>query len=264
MASTADGLEPRHEDALRRILQAETALRGLSGGDDEFTLYYSGEGPEILHGGWDRSWAVPSTQIVDDLGELRLVRIGSADGKGRSFSLSIGGRRKAEELVERLSEPAVTGRSAAEVELEDSVAKKIFVVHGHQRRDEIARFIRRVTGIDPIVLDEQAGRGRTIIEKFEEEARPAAYAVVLLTEDDLGKGKNEDQLEPRARQNAILELGYFIGRIGRQNVAVLHEEKVDILSDYTGVEYISFSDNWQTKLMRELSAAGIRIDPAGI
>jgi predicted nucleotide-binding protein len=49
-------------------------------------------------------------------------------------------------------------------------------------------------------------------------------AFILLTPDDTG-GKNTQNLRPRARQNVIFELGFFISALGR-NRAVVYAEKV--------------------------------------
>ncbi|HEX4463467.1 MAG TPA: nucleotide-binding protein [Solirubrobacterales bacterium] len=142
--------------------------------------------------------------------------------------------------------------------------KKIFLVHGHSRKDELARFLERSTGVDVTILEEQPGRGRTIIEKFEGEAGGAAFAVVLLTADDVGAAMDEQaNLRPRARQNVVLELGYFVGRIGRENVVALHDPEVELPSDYTGVEYVPLDGDWKHKLMTELGAAGFDVKHPG-
>ena len=139
----------------------------------------------------------------------------------------------------------------------DEESRQIFVVHGHSRESEVARVVQEITGRQPVLLSEQPGRGKTIIEKFEAHAGRAGFAVVLLTADDLGAAKDHSEnLNPRARQNAILELGWFLGKIGRENVAVLYDDGVKLPSDYEGVEYISFADDWCWKLNRELKDAG--------
>ncbi len=141
----------------------------------------------------------------------------------------------------------------------------IFIVHGHdtEAKVSVARFIEKL-GLNAKILHEMPNKGRTIIEKFEDYSN-VGYAVVLLTPDDLGatKGK-EDKLKPRARQNVIFELGYFIGKLGRKRVCVLHKENVEIPSDYTGILYLKMDkeDAWTHKLAREMKEGGIKIDPA--
>ena len=74
--------------------------------------------------------------------------------------------------------------------------------------------------------------------------------------------KNLVNLLPRARQNVIFELGFFIGALGRDRVCALHKGEVEIPSDFSGVLWIRMGaeDAWQLKLARELKAAGINVD----
>ena len=114
------------------------------------------------------------------------------------------------------------------------------------------------------MLEEQPDAGRTIIEKFEQHAVEAGYAVVLLTSDDEGReAGTQDELRPRARQNVILELGFFIGELGRGRVALLYEEGVELPSDIVGVLYLPLdaAGAWKTKLAREMHDADVGIDP---
>ena len=97
----------------------------------------------------------------------------------------------------------------------------------------MAKFVRNL-GIKPVVLFEEPGKGQTIIEKLESNS-DVLFAVVLLTPDDFGQATEEGKLQPRARQNVVLELGYFLGKLGRANVAVLYDESVELPSDYHGV-----------------------------
>lgn len=140
--------------------------------------------------------------------------------------------------------------------------KKVFIVHGHDEaaRETVARFIEKLE-LTPIILHEQVSAGRTIIEKLEAFAE-VGYAIVLLTPDDEGRKKNEVSLKDRARQNVILELGYFIGKLKRENVCALHKGTVEIPSDYLGVLFVPFDDSngWQLKLAKEMKAAGLKID----
>jgi hypothetical protein len=137
-------------------------------------------------------------------------------------------------------------------------SKNVFIVHGHdgEARESVARFLTNI-GFVPIILHEQANRGRTVIEKVEANS-DVGFAIVLLTPDDEGRAKDASQLEPRARQNVLLELGYFIGRLGRENVCALMRGIVEIPSDFAGVvwEPMDAGNGWKQSLGRELEAAG--------
>jgi predicted nucleotide-binding protein len=148
--------------------------------------------------------------------------------------------------------------------------KDVFVVHGHDHgiKETVARFLSKLR-LNPIILHEQPDQGRTIIEKFEKYA-DVSFAIAVFSGDDLGIAKREipenqsiDRLvRPRARQNVVLEFGYFVGRLGRKNVAAIVENGVETPSDYSGVLYIPFddADGWRLRLVKELKAAGLDVD----
>lgn len=139
---------------------------------------------------------------------------------------------------------------------------KIFIVHGQDVaiRESIARFIERL-GFEAVILHEQANRGGTIIEKIEAN-RDVGFAIVLLTPDDEGRKMGDSNLAPRARQNVLLELGYFMAYLGRPNVCALRRGDVDIPSDFAGVVWTDLDAGgaWKTSLGRELAAAGYPVD----
>lgn len=145
-----------------------------------------------------------------------------------------------------------------------SDSRTVFLVHGQDSAAEniAARFVEKLD-LNLIILHEQPNQGRTIIEKFQDYS-DVAFAVVLLTPDDRGGLATlpyESQSE-RARQNVIFELGYFIGRIGRNRVCALYSEGVEIPSDYSGVLFVKFDEAgaWRLSLAKEIKAAGINID----
>jgi predicted nucleotide-binding protein len=140
----------------------------------------------------------------------------------------------------------------------------VFIVHGHDvtARDALARFVEKL-GLRAVILHEQPNKGRTIIEKFTENAN-VGFAVVLLTPDDRGgpAGDAPTSQRFRARQNVILELGFFLGKLGRHRVCALYRKGVEIPSDYSGVVFIELDDAgaWRLLLARELRSAGFEID----
>ena len=141
---------------------------------------------------------------------------------------------------------------------------KVFIVHGHDHasRDTVADFVGN-WGFTPTVLDKQPSRSRTIIEKFEQCAGEANFAIVLMTPDDVGaSGRNRADLKSRARQNVIFELGYFFGSIGRKRVCILYKGDLELPSDIQGVVYVPMDDNgeWKQSIIREMESVGLLID----
>ena len=145
-----------------------------------------------------------------------------------------------------------------------NIGDKVFVIHGRdeEAKQTVARFLASLN-LEPVILQEQPSRGNTIIEKFEEHAQTAAFAVALCTPDDVGASASDcENLRPRMRQNVIFELGYFAGAVGRNRVCALMRGDIERPSDYDGVVYIRMDDNdgWKLPLARELKAAGFDID----
>jgi predicted nucleotide-binding protein len=141
------------------------------------------------------------------------------------------------------------------------ISRRVFIVHGHDdgTLEGVARFLERL-GFEPVILREQANKGRTIITKFREEAAQVGFAIVLMTPDDHG-GKAGSETRPRARQNVVFELGFFIGALGPERVAALVKGNVERPSDLDGVVYISLDQShWKAALGKELQAAGFKID----
>jgi len=155
----------------------------------------------------------------------------------------------------------VQSKGSTETVLKPPFSRKIFIVHGHDdgARETVARFLERI-GLEAVILHEQANQGRTIIEKVVANS-DVGFAVVLLTPDDEGCVKGGIP-EPRARQNVLLELGYFIGRLGREKVCAIKRGTLEIPSDFAGVVWETMDSNggWKQALARELEAAGHSID----
>jgi predicted nucleotide-binding protein len=88
------------------------------------------------------------------------------------------------------------------------------------------RFIEHL-GFEPVMLHEQPNQGRTLIEKFEAHGETAGFAIVLMSPDDEGHARGAEKVTPRARQNVVLELGYFVGKLGRSHVCALKRGDLD-------------------------------------
>jgi len=137
-----------------------------------------------------------------------------------------------------------------------SANKNVFIVHGHsqERKLELKDFLISL-GLQPIILDEQDHMGKTIIEAFEYYATVCSFAFVLMTPDDLAEGTRR-----RARQNVIMELGWFIAYLGRERVAILYQGDPEIPSDISGVLYLEFKERIgevSERIRRRLRGVGL-------
>ena len=177
------------------------------------------------------------------------------------------------------------------------LSKNVFIVHGRDTKslNEIKTILMEF-GLNPIVLHEKPSGSRTIVEKLEKYS-DVGYAFIILTPDDLScsaellseqrelaqraldkqdsirypvfmKDLSEGDLvstsflRPRARQNVILEFGYFIGKLERDRVCCLHKGKVELPSDMQGIVYIPFEESVnevRDKIIKELKEAGYEI-----
>lgn len=191
----------------------------------------------------------------DQTGEARHY---VAEGKEQALSLLRQAVRGLEEEIE-LTPPA--SRPTPANTLRSNPSRKVFVVHGREEgpREAVARFLMTI-GFEPVILHEQANQGRTVIEKVEAHS-DVGFAVVLLTPDDEGCLRG-DAPQPRARQNVLLELGFFIGKLTRSRVCTLKVGELEIPSDWRGIVDEPYTANgaWKQTLARELQAAGYEID----
>lgn len=140
-----------------------------------------------------------------------------------------------------------------------SFFNKVFIVHGHdgELKQSVARIIEN-QDIDAIILSELANKGRTIIEKFEENS-DVGGAICLFTADDIGHAKSTSEERLRARQNVVFEAGYFMGKLGRERVVIIAEKDVELPSDMQGIVYTD-KNNWEIDVLKELKAMGYKVD----
>lgn len=176
-------------------------------------------------------------------------------------------------VAARPSAPEPVGEPAAPAN-PATANKKVFLVHGHDTpaREQLELVLHKL-GLDPFVLANTGGGGLTIIEALEAEIGPrnnqARFGIVLMTPDDMGYAKAEGQeaIQPRARQNVVLEMGMLISAVGRPNVAILKRGHLEVPSDAQGILYIPFNDHIKEvvpKLADRLRKAGFILNPEAI
>src|SRR3990172_1403967 len=103
-------------------------------------------------------------------------------------------------------------------------------------------------------MSERAHAGESIPELFEELAATADDAIAVVTAEDIGApAVNSNgtsilaidvrQLNPRARQNIWVEVGWFWGRLGRDRIMLLHRGDTDIPSDLGSIIRQEYKDD---------------------
>lgn len=149
-------------------------------------------------------------------------------------------------------------------------SKDVFIVHGHNLELLLAvEKAIRTLGLNPIVLRDQPNEGMTLIQKFEKDACRARFAVFLLTADETATVHSTEEVEERARQNVVFELGYFFSAFKRKNgthkgIFVILQNGVVKPGDVDGLVYQPYAGvcdySWKLPLAKELKAAGLEIE----
>lgn len=177
--------------------------------------------------------------------------------------------RKIAELEEDLKaglrkkpKSAVSSTDGKDVVVSQAVGTKVFVVHGHAdaARLQLVAILKDELGLEPIVVQDAPNQTiETILSKIERLADECHAAIVLMTpDDDTSTGK-------RARQNVILELGYFLGRFRQHStrrIVVIKNGAVEIPSDISGVIYLEYHnhpDELFLKLKKQFSHWGYKL-----
>lgn len=148
--------------------------------------------------------------------------------------------------------------------------KHIFIVHGHDSdaRDQLELALHRL-GLKPFILMNSSGGGKTIIEALEGQIGrdfTSDFGIVLMTPDDFGYAKKDGdkKIEPRPRQNVILEAGMLLASLTRSRMAIIVKGHLEMPSDLQGVIHLAYNDHVKEiipKLCQRLKEAGFDLEP---
>lgn len=157
------------------------------------------------------------------------------------------------DLVDEIEKPSAPAPSPT------TASPHVFIIHGHdyQAAIELKELIDECfPSLTPVLLAREAWRGRTVIEKFEEEASKCGFAFAVFTPDDnVQAGHDEYQ---QMRPNVVFELGWFYGKIGRRRTCILYKQGTQIPSDLAGLGWHGFDTSVKQayyEIEKELRAA---------
>lgn len=145
---------------------------------------------------------------------------------------------------------------------ESAFSRRVFVVHGHDlaMRDALADILRKLQ-FEVVILQEEANRSLTVIEKLERDTSSIGFAFVLYGPDDTGRLQGATE-KPRARQNVVFEHGLLIGLLGRKRTCAVIKGNIEVPSDIKGMLYQEVSDlrDEALAIARILKDAGYKVD----
>lgn len=153
----------------------------------------------------------------------------------------------------------------------------VFIVHGHDTELlQQAEDCLRDLNIHPIVLVNIGGVELSLFQKFLRFSEEVRYAIVLISADDYGASRRQYDapnvgdraLQFRMRQNVLLELGFFYGYLGWENVFVLFKPSTEVFpnfempSDLGGILFdtVDSAGRWRMELKKRLKAAGFQVE----
>src|SRR5271157_494765 len=163
-----------------------------------------------------------------------------------------------EEVQEYWEEQTVPG--APDARPIQANKRYVFIIFGHDRANalELQKVLRNNWNLDAKMLEDFPGKGRTLIEKFEQVADDVNYAFALMTPDDTVQKEGEDY--DQARPNVLFELGWFCGRLDRSRTCILFKRTTKIPSDLKGIERYEFDKSVKEQhgsIEKELKEAGV-------
>ena len=188
-----------------------------------------------------------------------LKRLKSSMQYERYYILAAGSESECNEYKKKAEKKQNEEYSETSNTTQHSFGNDVFIVHGRDdgAKDSVVRVVSEKLKLKPIILQEEPDEGNTVIEKLERCSSNVGYAIALVTPDDIGAlNQEEDELNPRARQNVVFELGYFMGKLGRKRVCLLLKDKVELPSDLGGIVYIPMdpNDGWKARLQQNIRA----------
>ncbi|MDX2307632.1 MAG: nucleotide-binding protein [Hyphomicrobium sp.] len=179
--------------------------------------------------------------------------------------------------IENLAADLAKEAQSAGEQPSPEAAASVFVVHGHNK-DALndVRAVLDEVGVRAVVLAEIETEDDWLLQRFLSVAEEAIFAVVIFSADDLGASLEEYNepngglaaLQYRARQNVILELGFFLGKLknfnrvfvlrrGAQNKMPRFEDPSDLAGKL--VTAMDSEGRWKSKLLSALRKGGVTL-----
>lgn len=144
----------------------------------------------------------------------------------------------------------------------DRMADIVYIMHGSDMTNAyMLKDMLTKMGIKARFLSEEPSGSRTLREMLDDSKDRACFVFVLLTSDDTVRTKRW-KWHKQPRPNALIELGYYLGYLGRDNVVIVCQREVHdaMPSDLKGIRVAMFEKRVKEALgeiQNELREAGL-------
>ncbi len=200
-----------------------------------------------------KSWNNENIEILKKIFDIKTIATEYATTTWSFGSILISNltfEEKAQKLKNKISHKTNKLRSiysTLELFNKDADAKQIYFVHSKDTvaSKQVMDFLK-AEGFYLVIIKQLSDAGSTIIDNIE--ANPNIKHAVIMLSPDENNGNHPDL-------NVLLELGIFVGSLGRENVSALYEEHTILPTDYHGFKYINFAEKWEKTLQDELRSS---------
>jgi predicted nucleotide-binding protein len=149
---------------------------------------------------------------------------------------------------------------------QNGLPRRIIVVSGTDEptRQTITGALRKL-GLAAIVMSEEPGQGKKIVDRFAD-YKDVGFALVLLSPDlyVYPKGEEATKRERIPKQDVTFIFGFLLGKLGKDKVLAFYRESPNFAFplEFEGVKFTSLDDrdSWKLALIRELTNCGYSVD----
>ncbi len=164
------------------------------------------------------------------------------------------------------TEKFLTQTKDAPTQSSGNVNRRVFVISGsdEEMKKAVTKALTKLW-LTPIVLCEEPGHGKKIVDQSADYA-DVNFVVVLLSPDEYAYAKTDEHSKRKLRpqQDVIFELGFVLGKLGKDKVMVLFRESdtFEVPTIFASLKVTAFDDrdSWKLALLRELASSGYVVD----
>ena len=143
-------------------------------------------------------------------------------------------------------------------------SNQLFLVQGNnnEMNEDVLQTLQKLE-LEAIILNQNPEDEKKIVEKVSNSPN-VSFGVALLSPDDsvCCKDQSSESSKYQADQTVIFDLGFLLGKLGKNNVAAIYWSKKDfeIPDSYEGIRWVEYNQGWYFKLINELKESNFDVD----